>query len=818
MSELRATFVGRDRERAALSACAARARSGRPALVLVDGPPGVGKSALVRGALSGFSVLAASGDPLESSFHYGFAQQWLHDEPSGDPVDVGIRLLGVLTSSDEPVALVIDDAQWADLPSLQALAFALRRLHTGKVLVVAVTRDELPDGLRRLFRDASRLSLTGLSVAELGELAAHVCPTPIGAAALARLRAHTGGSPLHAEALLRQAPELLADPLGFLPAPRGYAMDVQDRLSALAGETRALVRAASVLGEECPLWQAERLAGTPDAILLLDEAAAAGLLEHRVGGGDLLVAFPDPLTRAAVYEGLRPFERARWHLDAAGICPDPAARLRHRVSAVSRADDTLAGEVAAFAREQAAAGSWAVAADHFERAARLAVSPRDRGVSQAEAVHALLLAGQTCRAAELAQEPNAHQGARAFAAGIVEEACGDGPRARELLELAWRHRDPSFAGPVATALARLALSNGRLTEGHLWAFRASGAGAGFVQTMAEFAVGRLDKVLDNRLPDPAVASSEELDLLTGRAAVRLWTGDAAGALADLRGVSGEVAEALRCLAEVRAGAWDDALSRPRGTWTAPFTVSAQAMVHAARGDLGVARALLTEWGPVSGLARAFLASAAAFADLVEGKPENLSGIRNPEISLAAGLATCGYAGSIPLGILPISALGAEPGDQDHRRLNPATGADARGKVAAATAPFEKALLTPDPFERARAEFAFGAFLRRSGRRTDAAAHLKAACEGFRALGAAPFLERSMQELAACGRSSDALTAQESTVAGLVVAGLTNKEIARRLMLSVKTVEYHLSNVFAKLGVSSRTALVALLVRGQPLRA
>ncbi|NAS26939.1 AAA family ATPase [Herbidospora sp. NEAU-GS84] len=777
MSELRAAFVGRDRERAALHACAGRARSGRPALVLVDGPPGVGKTALVRSALEGFRVLAASGDPLESSFDYGFAQQWLHDGVSGDPIDVGARLLGVLTGSEEPVALVADDAQWADAPSVRALAFALRRLHAGNVLVVVVTRDEPPDGLRRSLSEATRLSLTGLSVAELGELAAHLCPVPLGAAALDRLRAHTGGSPLHAEALLRQtSPDVLADPMARLPAPRGHAMDVQDRLGRLDERTRALVRAAGVLGEECPLWQAERLAGVPGAILLLDAAVAAGLLVHRVGG-ELMVGFPDPLTRAAVYEGLRPGERARLHRDAAVICPDPVDQVRHRIGAVSRADDAFAREVAAFAREQGASGNWEVAADHLECAARLTASPRERGVLRAEAVHALLLAGRPGRAAELAREPNAHPGARAFAAGLVEEASGDRARARGLLERAWLDREPAFEGAVATALARLCLSDGLLPEGHRWAFRASGVGAGFVHMVSRFAAGRTADVLDLRLPDPAVAAPGELDLLTGRAAVRLWTGDAAGALADLRGVPGEVAETLRCLAEVRSGAWDDALSRRPGTWTAPYTVAAQAMVHAARGEVATARTLLSHgWGAVSGLARMFLDAAAAFADQVE------AGDPDPEIAPGAGFAACA-------GMLPIA-----PGGR------------------------REAALSPDPFERARAEFADGSNLRRSGRRTDAAVRLRAACDAFRALGATPFLERSMRELAACGRSNDALTAQESTVAGLVVAGLTNKEIARRLTLSVKTVEYHLSNVFAKLGVSSRTALVALLVRGQPRRA
>ncbi|WP_448624037.1 AAA family ATPase [Geodermatophilus sp. URMC 64] len=119
--------------------------------------------------------------------------------------------------------------------------------------------------------------------------------------------------------------------------------------------------------------------------------------------------------------------------------------------------------------------------------------------------------------------------------------------------------------------------------------------------------------------------------------------------------------------------------------------------------------------------------------------------------------------------------------------------------------------------RARTQLAYGEFLRRSRRRVDARTHLRAALETFEDLGAEPWAERSRQELRASGetarRRDDAalptLTAQEQQVAGLVRQGLTNRDIAARLFLSPRTVDFHLRNVFTKLGVSSRTELAAL---------
>jgi DNA-binding CsgD family transcriptional regulator len=119
-----------------------------------------------------------------------------------------------------------------------------------------------------------------------------------------------------------------------------------------------------------------------------------------------------------------------------------------------------------------------------------------------------------------------------------------------------------------------------------------------------------------------------------------------------------------------------------------------------------------------------------------------------------------------------------------------------------------------PFERARTELAYGEFLRRGGRRVDARAHLRRALTTFDDLGARPWSERARQELRASGESIrrqgpsalPKLTAQELQVAKLVTRGQSNREVAAQLFISPRTVDFHLRNVFTKLGVSSRGQL------------
>lgn len=126
-----------------------------------------------------------------------------------------------------------------------------------------------------------------------------------------------------------------------------------------------------------------------------------------------------------------------------------------------------------------------------------------------------------------------------------------------------------------------------------------------------------------------------------------------------------------------------------------------------------------------------------------------------------------------------------------------------------------------PFERARTELCFGERLRRARRRTDARPWLRSALETFEHLGAAPWVEKARQELAATGErarrrsepASDQLTAQELQVALLVADGATNREAAAALFVSPKTVETHLGHCYRKLGIRSRTELARRLQPG-----
>jgi DNA-binding NarL/FixJ family response regulator len=123
-----------------------------------------------------------------------------------------------------------------------------------------------------------------------------------------------------------------------------------------------------------------------------------------------------------------------------------------------------------------------------------------------------------------------------------------------------------------------------------------------------------------------------------------------------------------------------------------------------------------------------------------------------------------------------------------------------------------------PFQRALLELAYGQTLRRGGQRRAAAERLAAARERLVGVGARPYVQRCERELGACGlapakRSAfdpSRLTAQESEVARLVAGGMSNRQVASELFVSVKTVQFHLTHIYSKVGVGSRAELAARL--------
>lgn len=151
---------------------------------------------------------------------------------------------------------------------------------------------------------------------------------------------------------------------------------------------------------------------------------------------------------------------------------------------------------------------------------------------------------------------------------------------------------------------------------------------------------------------------------------------------------------------------------------------------------------------------------------------------------------------------------------EHGRALLASGEDAPGHFDAALAAHADSLR---PADQARTELAYGEHLRRARRRVDAREHLRVALALFEQLGAARWAERTAQELRASGESArkrdvstaTELTAQERNVTALVRQGLSTKDVAAQLFVSPRTVDFHLRNVFTKLGVTSRAELAAL---------
>ena len=227
----RPPFVGRRAEIDHLAALHTRAKAGATRVAVVEGPAGVGKTALVEKFLEEAGearVVRISGEKSETALAFGVFDQLcaavrrrLGDDSregagdgSVDPLVAGAELVDLLGQLQRfgSVILVVDDAHWADRPSLVALTFALRRLSADHLLALFVLRDfieaQLPQGLMRLLAgsDTFRLTLRGLSPNELVALSARVGSVPLSDRGAARLHAHTGGHPLHARRSLSNCP------------------------------------------------------------------------------------------------------------------------------------------------------------------------------------------------------------------------------------------------------------------------------------------------------------------------------------------------------------------------------------------------------------------------------------------------------------------------------------------------------------------------------------------------------------------------------------------------------------------------------------
>ncbi|MFG2133715.1 AAA family ATPase [Streptomyces sp. NPDC048751] len=367
-------------------------------------------------------------------------------------------------------------------------------------------------------------------------------------------------------------------------------------------------------------------------------------------------------------------------------------------------------------------------------------------------------------------------------------------------------------------------------------------------------------------------SPEHLDGLLARGMLRLWNGQLDEARRDLRetfsahrrgGLPYAALVALGFLtdAEYRAGLWDEAVAH--GTQAVSLAedtdqISILAVVHAftalplaGRGDLEAAETharTAVRHAQVLGDVNdaAFAATALALVHSARGDDERavaeLTPFLSREIVHRSGLDEVGIVAWRPVLAESLIRLGRkdealdvlvpyENGAAERRRwLDQASAARCRGLLEeaygnreAADEAFRTGLHHCERgeqcWEEALLHLSYGTFLRRAGRLRKAVAELQAAHRTFLRLQATPYLERCARELAVCGRTTRrpsgaraGLTPQELTVAGLAMRGMSNREIARELVLSVKTIEYHLANAYAKLGITSRTGLFGKLGR------
>ena len=425
-------LIERETELAAIDDLIAAAPSG-PRLLVIEGPPGIGKTALMaeakgRGGKAGWQVLNARGSELERSFSYGVVRQLFEpllaslspeerthsltgaaalagplfdlEEVAAGPAGAdsslamlhGLYWLTANLSARRPLVLAVDDLHWCDLPSLRWFAYVLPRIEGIDLALVVGLRPEEPAEDERLL---------GQILAD--PLASVIRPAPLSAAAATRMlrttlssavedafgaacRDETAGNPLLLRELARAiAADDVAPTSTNVPRLRGLAARagaraVSVRLSRLPPEAARLAQAVAILGEGVEPRQAATLAGL--------EEAAAYEMASALARVDVLhpqppLDFVHPLFRSAVYEAIAPLDRERGHAQAARLLTDagadPERVAAHLLRTRPREDAQILVMLREAARRAASRGAAESAVAYLRRALAEPPSAPERG-------------------------------------------------------------------------------------------------------------------------------------------------------------------------------------------------------------------------------------------------------------------------------------------------------------------------------------------------------------------------------------------------------------------------------------------------------
>ena len=833
---------GRSQQVEALDELLADVRAGRSRALVVRGEPGIGKTALLNhaaGAAPDFQVARAEGVESEMELPYSALQQlcgrMLHRRldrlpppqrdalsvalglQSGNAPDrflVGLAVLGLLSevAAEQPLLCLIDDAQWLDRTSAQALRFVARRLDTESLAVIFGTRDRAGGDLA----DVPELTVRGLSDAGARVLLAAVIPGRLDESVRDRIIAESGGNPLallelpHGRTVAQLAGGFgVAGPLALAGRIEQSFLRRIARLPELT-QRLMLVAAAEPVGDPALLWRAaERLGIGTDAVA---PAEADGLLT--VG---TRVIFRHPLVRSAVYQAAPVGDRQIAHralAEATDPGTDPDRRAWHRAQSVSGPEEDVAAELERSAGRAQARGGLAAAGAFLARAAELTPEPARRA-----------------QRALVAAQATHHAGTPDAALGLLSTA-ELGPldalqRAQvELVraEIAFDVSRGSDAPPLLLKAAKLLepLDTELARETYLqalWAARfVSRGGAGLMEAA--------DAAL---VAPPAPQPPRASDLLLDGLAALLKRGYPAGIPTLKRALSAFRSGSVTWEAEIRwlqfachtaVDLWDDAawealstrhvqLIRDAGALSElPIALTSRIAVHLNAGELGAAISLVEEVQTVTeatgsqivpygalGLA-AWEGREAPATELFEASMKE--GLRQGD---GVGLTAIAWARAQlynSLGRYEEALAAAEHASEYPRELflstwglvelieaavrsgKPARAADALQRLSESTRAAgtdwalgvetrSRALLSDgdvaEPLYReaidrlghtrvrgalARAHLLYGEWLRRQNRRIDAREQLRTAHRMFATIGADGFAERAARELRATG--------------------------------------------------------------------
>jgi DNA-binding CsgD family transcriptional regulator len=902
-------LLGRRSECAALDQLVASVCAGPSRALVLRGEAGAGKSTLLEYLVqhaSGCGIARAVGVESEMELAYAGLQQLcapfldrlerlpgpqrgalgtafgLRDGNTPDRFLVGLAMLSLLSDIAEkrPLVCIVDDAQWLDAASAQALAFVARRLGAESVGLVFAVRE--PGGERHL-EGLPELAVGGLDDGDAQELLATVLAGPLDERVRDRIVAETRGNPLALLELPRgRTPAELAGGFGLSGGPAvpvRIEQSFRGRLASLPPSTRLLLLAAAAepTGDPVLVWRAAAGLGIgPDAA-----AAAVELVDFGAQ-----VRFGHPLVRSAVYRAGAPEERRRVHRALAEVTDadvDPDRRAWHHAQAAAGLDEDVAAELERSAGRARARGGLAAGAAFHERAAELTPDLRRRArraLLAAQGKHQAGAPDAALRLLAMAQAGPLDEHERARAQLLHAQITFAMTRGRDapplLLEAARRleQLDPRLARETYLEAFAAALSADRLVRG-----------------------GDAREVAAAVLAADWEPSTRACDLLLDGLALLTREGYVAGAPAlkiALRAFRDEplpeedelrwlwlACRIARALADDEA--WDELtarhleLARRAGAFSAlPVALTDRMLVELFSGRIGVALSLAAESDAVIEATGSHLTLRTSIvlanwrgrdaeaAALIEARREDVlrrgeglwlaandwgSAIRYNELgryddALAAAEQAAEAARGLGPSILLLAELieAAARSGQPERAAGPLTqlaemahavGTDwalgTHARAAAMLAEGEAAeRLYREAIERlshiktratlARAHLLYGEWLRREHRRVDAREQLRVAYTMLSEMGMEAFAERARRELLATGETVrkrtvatlDELTPQEMQVARLAAGGQTNPEIGAQLFLSPRTVEWHLSKVFGKLGISSRKELHAAL--------